>query len=49
MGGFGAGETMPKSEILIYFLEQFSVNLNWLFSGIGEPYLDSHDHKIVNH
>ena len=33
-------EAMPQGEIIIQFYELLNVNLNWLFSGEGEPYID---------
>ena len=34
------GSSIPKSEIIVRLLEILNVNLNWLFSGKGKPYLD---------
>jgi transcriptional regulator with XRE-family HTH domain len=32
--------TMPQGEIIIQLHDLLNVNLNWLFSGEGEPYRD---------
>lgn len=39
--GWEAGLSAPSGETLVLFLEILKVNLNWLFSGKGEPYLDA--------
>jgi len=36
---------MPNKEIITQFHEILNVNLNWLFSGKGEPYFDGQDYK----
>ena len=37
--GWEEGTAAPGREILVRFMELFKVNLNWLFSGKGEPFL----------
>ncbi len=36
-------EAMPQGEMTIRLYELFNVNLNWLFTGNGDPYLDNFD------
>ncbi len=33
-------ETMPQGEAAIQLYDLLNVNLNWLFTGNGEPYID---------
>ena len=33
-------ETMPQAEVITSMHEVLTVNLNWLFTGEGEPYID---------
>jgi len=33
-------EAMPQGEAAIQFYDLLNVNLNWLFTGNGEPYID---------
>ena len=37
------GSSIPKSEIIVRLLGILNVNLNWLFSGEGEPFLDGQE------
>jgi len=37
--GWESNKGMPNKEIITQFHEILNVNLNWLFSGKGEPYL----------
>jgi len=39
------GATTPNNKILINFMELLNVDLTWLFSGKGEPFLDSQEQK----
>ena len=34
---------MPTGEAIQEILGKFNINLNWLFSGIGNPYLEDHN------
>ena len=36
-------ETMPQGEAIIQLYELFSININWLFTGSGDPYLEGLD------
>jgi transcriptional regulator with XRE-family HTH domain len=33
-------ESMPQGETITQFYDLLNVNLNWLFTGNGEPYID---------
>ena len=43
--GWEEGATSPSNKILINFMELLNVNLTWLFSGKGAPFLDGQEQK----
>ncbi len=41
-----SNERIPKGEIIIQLYELFNVNLIWLISDKGEPYIDNSDKTV---
>ena len=38
---------MPHAEILLRIYKEYGVNINWLLSGEGEPYIEKSKRSIV--
>ena len=38
---------MPLAEILLRIYKEYGVNINWLLSGEGEPYIEKSKRSIV--
>ena len=40
-------KNMPLAEILLQIYKEYGVNINWLLSGEGEPYIEQSKRSIV--
>ena len=42
-----SNQNMPQAETLLRIYKEYGVNINWLLSGEGEPYIEKSKRSIV--